>query len=430
MEGKPLSGTHMMPGRPYGFQNLQGSLQLRHEQNPHLYNQGSSVRPQTQDVFPLRLLNLQEHDRPGTCSHNKDVRGKNLANDNNEMNCMEEGIDWHDSIGKEKKRSPWHRMKWTEEIVKLLITIVSYIGEDSSSDCITSGRSKSSLLQKKGKWKCVSEVMAERGHHISPQQCEDKFNDLNKRYKRLNDILGRGTSCKVVENPKLLDVMDLPEKAKEDVKKILSSRHLFYEEMCSYHNGNRLYLPHDLGVQQSLQLALSRKGGCEPHDLMLQKTDDEDDEDWDAEADGQDEECRDNGGTFVRFEEVSAKRLKRRDRTEDMGFCNPVKFLENNQGLGSHRQKDYTDLNHVCTGSGKANELREQWLKFRSLQLEEQKLQIKAQMLELEKQHFEWQRMSWKHGRELEKLRLENERMKLENEHMELEFKHKKILDD
>jgi hypothetical protein len=81
------------------------------------------------------------------------------------------------------------------------------------------------VLQKKGKWKSISKVMAERGFHVSPQQCEDKFNDLNKRYKRLNDMLGRGTSCQVVENPALLDVIDyLTEKEKDDVRKILSSK--------------------------------------------------------------------------------------------------------------------------------------------------------------------------------------------------------------
>lgn len=67
-----------------------------------------------------------------------------------------------------------------------------------------------------------------KGCYVSPQQCEDKFNDLNKRYKRLNDILGRGIACRVVENPTLLDSMDhLSSKVKEDVRKLLSSKHLF-----------------------------------------------------------------------------------------------------------------------------------------------------------------------------------------------------------
>jgi hypothetical protein len=78
--------------------------------------------------------------------------------------------------------------------------------------------------------------MMEKGFYVSPQQCEDKFNDLNKRYKRVNDILGKGTACKVVENQNLLDTMDLAPKMKEEVRKLLNSKHLFFREMCAYHN--------------------------------------------------------------------------------------------------------------------------------------------------------------------------------------------------
>ncbi|RZS08165.1 hypothetical protein BHM03_00039078 [Ensete ventricosum] len=102
---------------------------------------------------------------------------------------------------------------------------VSYVGEDNASE--SSGRRKYVILQKKGKWKAISKVMAERGCYVSRQQCEDKFNDLNKRYKKLMDILGRRTTCRVVENPALLGHMsNLPEKMKDDVWKILSSKHL------------------------------------------------------------------------------------------------------------------------------------------------------------------------------------------------------------
>ena len=70
-------------------------------------------------------------------------------------------------------------------------------------------------------------------------------------------MLGRGTSCKVVENPAVLDEIDyLKAKEKDDVRKILNSKHLFYEEMCSYHNGNRLHLPHEPELLHSLQLVL------------------------------------------------------------------------------------------------------------------------------------------------------------------------------
>lgn len=142
----------------------------------------------------------------------------------------------------------WHRVKWTEKMIRLLITAVSYIGDDDV------GIRNCAMLQKKGKWKSVCKAMFDRGFQVSPQQCEDKFNDLNKRYKKLNDMLGRGTSCEVVENPALLNVIEfLTEKEKDEVRKVLSSKHLFYEEMCSYHNGNRLHLPDDPDLQKSLK---------------------------------------------------------------------------------------------------------------------------------------------------------------------------------
>ncbi|RRT76338.1 hypothetical protein B296_00023663 [Ensete ventricosum] len=138
--------------------------------------------------------------------------------------------DAQNEAGEGKKVSPWLRMKSTDAMVWLLITAVSYVGEDNASE--SSGRRKYVILQKKGKWKAISKVMAERGCYVSPQQCEDKFNDLNKRYKKLMDILGRRTTCRVVENPALLCHMsNLPEKMKDDVWKILSSKHLFYEEI-------------------------------------------------------------------------------------------------------------------------------------------------------------------------------------------------------
>lgn len=151
-------------------------------------------------------------------------------------------------------------MKWTDEMVRLLIMVVYYVGDEtgtdhpsSSGEATASGTKtttsnkknnaggphhmQSTQQQKKGKWKSVSKAMMERGHCVSPQQCEDKFNDLNKRYKRVNDILGRGTACKVVENQKLLDTMEkLSPKAKEEARKLLNSKHLFFREMCAYHS--------------------------------------------------------------------------------------------------------------------------------------------------------------------------------------------------
>src|ERR1044072_9258395 len=143
---------------------------------------------------------------------------------------------------KRKNNSPWHRMKWTDTMVRLLIMAVYYIGDEAGGGCGLEGndptgkKKASGLLQKKGKWKSVSKAMMEKGYYVSPQQCEDKFNDLNKRYKRVNDILGKGTACRVVENQSLLDTMDLLPKMKEEARKLLNSKHLFFREMCAYHN--------------------------------------------------------------------------------------------------------------------------------------------------------------------------------------------------
>ncbi|KAL6338042.1 hypothetical protein AAG906_010608 [Vitis piasezkii] len=89
-------------------------------------------------------------------------------------------------------------------------------------------------LQKKGKWKTVSKIMISKGCFVSPQQCEDKFNDLNKRYKRLNEILGR---------------------------------ELLVEWKCAYHNKNC----HDIDLQGYFHLLASSKdnNGSEEEESMI-----------------------------------------------------------------------------------------------------------------------------------------------------------------
>ncbi|KAK6118918.1 hypothetical protein DH2020_047340 [Rehmannia glutinosa] len=255
-------------------------------------------------------------------------------------------------------------------MVRLLITAVSYISEETAAEYGGGSRKKYVNLQKKGKWKSVSKVMAERGHLVSPQQCEDKFNDLNKRYKRLNEILGRGTSCEVVENPTLLDVMDhIPEKAKDEVRKILSSKHLHYEEM------------------------------------------------YNDEIDDQDGEFDDHGES----EENSGKRVKRCQSLEDFSFRNS---LNCNRSFNFQIETANSDAKKVPSEGTKTNTT---WKNNWNHQLEEQRLHIEAQMLELEKERFKWQRFCRKKDRELEMARMEIERMKLENERMALELRRKEM---
>lgn len=293
-------------------------------------------------------------------------------NNGHRWTSQEEDGDGHN---KSKNSSPWGRVKWMYKMVKLMITTLSYLDEDDHKHA------------RKGKWRTVSEVMDERGYHVSPQQCEDKFNDLNKRYKKLNEMLGRGTCCDVVENPSLLDKIGyLDEKEKDEVRKIMSSKHLFYEEMCSYHNGNRLNLPHDPALQRSLRIRCRDDDGhgkhqnedlvdCEEHN-MSQK------------------DCGDRGVSLG----GALKRLRRSQNHEDLGHPNHV-----NEGYVPH--------------------LHKQWTESKSLELEERKLQIQAELMELERQRIKWERFSQKRDQKLQIMRMENENMKLENEKMKLELR-------
>jgi len=434
MEGNLLPTGSMIPGASYGMLDLQNPIHMHHSQHPHPpfhhhhhhhqnpSNQGSMAHPQMHDIFPQSVNHMQDCDQPMTlprADYNKGERGKTSTSDEDEPSfTTEDGVDGHNEGGKGKKG--WQRMKWTDGMVRLMITAVSYLGEDVASDCHSGGRRKLAVLQKKGKWKSISKVLAERGCYVSPQQCEDKFNDLNKRYKRLTDILGRGTSCKVVENPALLDMMDhLSEKAKEDVRKILSSKHLFYEEMCSYHNGNRLNLPADPALQRSLQLALRSR---DEHDSKRSAHDDHDDDEVDSDDAYDDAEENTSlnagaGGSFV------PKRLKKGMDHEDGGFLNSLDShvchtRPQNQGIS-------VDMNQVFQDGSKADLAQKQYVRSRKLQLEEQSLHIQAEMLELKKQRFKLLRFSKKKDRELDKMRMENKRMKLENQRMELELKRK-----
>ncbi|KAK1301227.1 hypothetical protein QJS10_CPB13g01409 [Acorus calamus] len=390
---------NLIPGNNYGMVDYHHHHLHQQQQNPHQLNQNPQPQhPSITEMFPLSVGGGHvdcDHNPMPFSDYKPLERPKTSMSDDDDDGA-------HVESGNPRKGSPWQRMKWNDSMVKLLITAVSYIGEDMDTGGggnAGGGKRKCSVMQKKGKWKSVSKVMATRGCFVSPQQCEDKFNDLNKRYKRLTDILGRGTSCKVVENPTLLDSMDrLSEKAKDDVRKILSSKHLFYEEMCSYHNGNRLHLPDDPMLQRSLQLALrSRDDGAEEGDGEAEEGDVETEMNEDVGS----------GGCFP-------KRVKQCQNVGD--------------GHGGFQMEGVSvDMNQVYGEGSKVGWSQKGLIKSRLMQLEEQKIQIQAQMVELERQRFKWQRFSRKKDRELDKMRIENEKMKLENERMAFELKQREM---
>lgn len=357
----------------------------------------------------------------------------------------EPGFAADDSAGDGKRKvSPWQRMKWTDTMVRLLIMAVFYIGDEGGSEGTDpTGKKKSAggLLQKKGKWKSVSRAMMEKGFYVSPQQCEDKFNDLNKRYKRVNDILGKGTACKVVENQSLLEMMELTPKMKEEVKKLLNSKHLFFREMCAYHSScghvsgggaahQSTELAHESSYAQPLpqtqqQHCFHGSDNAQTEGSKLVKSgsggedeeEDEDDEDDDSDDyDDEDEEEVVEGGSRGQIvqghedeDDVNNERGSRK-RPRKGGLSEPSQVM----------QQLSCEVMGVLQDGTKNPWEKKQWLKMRLMQLEEQRLSYQSQAFELEKQRLKWLKFRSKKEREMERAKLENERRQLENERMVL----------
>ncbi|OIT01445.1 PREDICTED: uncharacterized protein DDB_G0284311 [Nicotiana attenuata] len=360
--------------------------------------------------------------------------------------------------GKRNKTCPWQRMKWTDNMVRLLIMVVYYIGDEVGSEVNNNnndtnnskkkGGGSVGVLQKKGKWKSVSRAMMERGFYVSPQQCEDKFNDLNKRYKRVNDILGKGTACRVVENQNLLETMDqLTQKLKEEVKKLLNSKHLFFREMCAYHNScghnntstgggsGNVQLSTEVAVEANTQtqkrcLHSSENARIEVHleegTKMAKGKSADDDQDEDEEDEDEDEEEDDD-------EEVSGARGRHEhhhnhvnEYDDDMDERSR-KRQRNSGSLSPMVQQLSSELANVIQDGGRSSVEKRQWLKTRMVQLEEQHVGYLCQAFELQKQRLKWEKFTSKKEREMEKEKLINERKKLENERMVLLLRKKEL---
>lgn len=386
------------------FHRHQQQTQLAHGQQHMNMITGLENDNNNNQIGLIEVKNLNFGKGKGVASSNHD--NSNDMSEDDEHGYGEDGNceNFFDG-GKGKKGSPWQRMKWTDNVVGLLIAVVSCVGDDGTISGVDGVKKKSGVSQKKGKWKTVSKIMISKGCHVSPQQCEDKFNDLNKRYKRLNEILGRGTCCQVVENPALMDSMvNLSAKAKDDVRKILSSKHLFYKEMCAYHNGQRIPNSHDLDLHS---YSLEHGKDSRDHD----GSDDEDEDNNESEDDELDNginiNARGDGG-----------------RTE--GFCDRNKLSEEDGHFwpqSSGMKKLESEMARVFQDPAKSPWEKREWIKEQLLQLQEQNVDFQARAFELQKQRFKWLRYRSKKDRELEKLAMENKRMQFENEHRILKLK-------
>ncbi|KAL0555399.1 hypothetical protein IC582_009344 [Cucumis melo] len=359
------------------------------------------------------------HQQPPSVSVKYPFPTKAKPQQSNLSDDEEQGFAADDSNGDGKKKiSPWQRMKWTDMMVRLLITAVFYIGDEGGSEPVDHvGKKKPvGLLQKKGKWKSVSRAMMEKGFYVSPQQCEDKFNDLNKRYKRVNDILGKGTACKVVENQTLLDSMELTPKTKEEVRKLLNSKHLFFREMCAYHNTCRhstthpspdaatepSHLPQQQQQQQLCFHATDTTTSASVAAGECSKSGDEEDEEEEEDESEEEEEDEETEGRQEEEEETESRKRARKG------------------GITAGMQQLSAEVMGVISDGGRSPWEKKQWMKSRLIQLEEQKVSWQTQAFELEKQRLKWVKFRSKKERDMERAKLENEKRMLENERMML----------
>ncbi|CAO2824107.1 unnamed protein product [Amaranthus hypochondriacus] len=382
-------------------QQQQTQLSMKQPTNNLSYNNQNNPNPYHKPKTQITQLTNSDEDEPIS------------TNDHDQIISMERKRKGSNTI------SPWQRMKWTDNMVRLLIMAVYYIGDEAGNEIGSEkkkpGLGSGGLLQKKGKWKSVSKAMMEKGFYVSPQQCEDKFNDLNKRYKRVNDILGKGTSCKVVENQNLLESMDLNPKLKEEVRKLLNSKHLFFREMCAYHNScshgsvNPSSIPnHQQNHQKQESCSHSAAipaASIEPEkiELGLDNHDDEDEEDDDDEH--EDDEFDD-------------------DEDQD-------ELVEGNPRKRARISYEFQELNgeimEVLQNRGKTSMEKKQWMMIQLVKFEEKGLKLQFEALKLENERLKWIRFSSKKEREMEKMKIENERKRLENERMMLLLKQKEI---
>ncbi|XP_020249395.1 LOW QUALITY PROTEIN: putative DNA helicase INO80 [Asparagus officinalis] len=336
--------------------------------------------------------------------------------------------------------------------------------------------------------KSVSRAMMEKGFSVSPQQCEDKFNDLNKRYKRVNELLGKGTACRVVENQGLLDSLDhLSPKAREEARKLLNSKHLFFREMCAYHNsGAAAHAPAAFQPQPQPQPHHQQQGQhCfhhpshpplsfpgeaffvrkegrssggtlggmdeeEDHDNSnngnetgdddneeVEDDEDDDDNDYDYDDDEDDgvqnqrtkhhhhhQQQQNQGGIDNKSESKMASATCMSLRMRSLSTSPPLSLSLTSSSPPVAMEQLRSDLMGSLASLGGEQEQR-QWLKRKAAELEEQRMGYQSRALELERQRFKWLRFSSNKEREMERMKLSNERRCLENDRMLLLLRQK-----
>ncbi|CAD6238626.1 unnamed protein product [Miscanthus lutarioriparius] len=377
---------------------------------------------------------------------------------------------------------PWTRMKWTDAMVRLLIGVVYSVGDDGEGVATAgsapggkAGRAGSSghghghaaaaQQQKKGKWKSVSHAMMDKGFVVSPQQCEDKFNDLNKRYKRVVDLLGRGRACRVVENHALLDTLDdLTPKAKEEARKLLNSKHLFFREMCTYHNnllphagggaaGDAACLHHPLpapvaaAASSAARHAYAQQQAAAPSPPGMKYSstdvadDDEDDDSDDAVSDNGDADEDDYDMYHSNNRPSRQHTTNKRGRGENGAAAEDLDD-EAEGGCGRRARRraaarvapDPSAMlrqlkSELASGTAAAMDPQQarSWMHRRAVEVEEQQIRLDSHACYLDGQRLKWERFRGDKERDMERVRLQNDRLRMESRRLLLMLRHKDI---
>ncbi|KAL2940861.1 Myb/SANT-like DNA-binding domain-containing protein 4 [Bienertia sinuspersici] len=269
------------------------------------------------------------------------------------------------NVSKNKKESPWQRMKWTDNAVKLLIAVVASVGDEGMFEAKDGLKRKSMMLQKKGKWKML------------PSGGKSEFDGW---------------------------YATLTEKAKDEVKKILSSKHLFYREMCAFHNGQRIPGCHDIDLQAHLTPTATPINGNTV-----------------SEAQEVDENENDVSYSDESYEGDEKNSNVKSGRIEG---C----YARSSINEGSSSFSFLPDKQDCSRGEVEPMFQDMAWIQQRKFQCEVQKLKLEAESLDLEKQRLKWLRFRSKKDREIERLRLENEKKKLQNDQMVLLLKQKEMV--
>ncbi|XP_011042184.1 PREDICTED: uncharacterized protein LOC105137931 [Populus euphratica] len=244
------------------------------------------------------------------------------GSEDDDQSFMEDGNGENSTGAKGKQGFPWQRMKWTDNVVRLLISVVACVGDDDTFDGMGGLKRKSGLLQKKAK-------------------------------------------------------------AKDDVGKIWSSKHLFYMEICAYHNGQRTPNCQDFDLQGcSLPLERCSKDMNGSGEDEVEGNDDSDDDESNNEADNNADETWESMGQLC----------ERIVNEEHSHLCSQSGWQNS---FGVEMTAIFQDTNVLPWE-------RKEWIKKQRLKLLEQRVNIKAQAFELEKQQFKWLRYCSKKDKEFE----------------------------